>query len=425
MLVFMNFLQRWWWLVMIQFVVTMAFWMGAGVVIHLGMLPAIVMSLDLMRGLSRSVLALPVARKSLARMIWVSSVVVPAVVSLAAMALALLLSSKVPWSIGVWHCAIAVVFPGLITYILTGLPARPSEGILGKVRDTLYGGLWGLSISGSCFLSIFLQQGSFLLSIWVKGAIGLAAVLTIASYFTVEKMVLQRANRYQAKPAMPSSSRPAAIELKRGWPVWWKIELRWHILLGSMMVFGMALGSLMTFSGSQANHSGIYTHLGMFSLMTLMPVFALGIDSLRGLRMLPISTSTLATLFVLRPLVQSLIISGILLASLAIWKIDDIPASGVFLVIAFGSVAALAQAVILRNPRPWLMIVCMSFGAPLMMGVTLMTNPQHGFSWTLLPVAVGTYLLAWLLTRRWIRRSSKLYRPQGWFLRIIGGAART
>ncbi len=425
MLMFANFLQRWWWLLLLQFVVTLAFWLAGGWVIHLEMLPAITLSFDLMRGLSRSALSLPVARKTLARVIWTCSVVVPGVISLAAMGLSLLLSNKIAWSVAIWHGCIAIVFPGLITFILTGLPGRPSDGVLGKVRDAIFGALWGLSISGSSFLSIFLQQGQFPLSNLIKGVIGLAAGLTMVSYFTVEKMVLQRVSRIHVKPAMPPSTSPAVVESSRGWPVWWKIELRWHALLGSMVVFGMALGSVLPFGAAQGNHGGIYPQIGMFSFMTLMPIFALGIGSLRSLRMMPISTSTLATLFVLRPFMQSLFISIVLLVSLYIWNMEDIPPSLVFLVIALGSMAALAQAIILRNPKPWLAIACLAFGASFVMTFSLLLRQPSGFSWLFLPAAAVIYLLAWLLTRRWIRRSSKLYRPQSWFLRMIGGAARS
>jgi hypothetical protein len=425
MLVFTNFLQRWWWLLLFQFVVTLASWVGAGFVIHLEMLPAIVISFDLMRGLARSALALPVARKTLARTIWVSAVVVPALVSLTAMSVALLVSTKVPLSIGFWHGCIAVIYPGLITCILTGLPARPSEGVLGKVRDVVFSLLWGLSLYSSVFLSIFIRQEHFPLNAFVKGAIGLAAGLTVASYFTVEKMIIQRVNRIQVKPAMPLAAGPAAVESRRGWPVWWKIELRWHAMLGAMVVVGMAIGSIMTFTGPQGNHDGIYSQMGMLSLMTLMPVFALGIGSMRCLRMLPIATSTLATLFVLRPFIQSLVVCTILQVSLILWKIDGFPPSASFLVIALGSGAALAQAILLRNPKPWLAIVCLALGAPFMMTFGLLLRQPSGFSWLLLPVAAGFYLLAWLLTRRWIRRSSKLYRPQSWLLRMVGGVARS
>ena len=418
-----NFIQRWWWLLLGQFLLTICLWLIGGIVVHFEVLPVIVMSLDLMRGLSRSVMAFPVARKTFARMIWVSAVVLPIVLSLSAMSVAFLLSSKISFYQYLWHCAVGVVFPGLVMFILTGLPTRPSEGAWGKVRDSLFGALWGLSISGSSFLSIFQHRSEFPVNVWTLTGLGLAAVLSVVSYFTVESMAVSRANRTQIQTVPHRTAN--VVESARGWPVWCKIELRWHVMLGVIVVFGMAMSAVITSSMMSRNPTGLYTQLGMFAMMTLMPVFAVGIGSLRSLRALPISSATLATLFLLRPFIQSLIISGVLLACMRIFSIENNQPTALHTIILLGGAAALVQAFLLRNPMRWLAFVILSFAAPFLMALSFLAPMRPGYSWMLLPAALVAYLLAWFLTHHNIRSSSKLYRTQNWFFRILGGAARS
>lgn len=418
-----NFMQRWWWLLLLQFLLTISFWLIGGTIVHLEMLAAIAISWDLMRGLSRSVLGLPITRKTLARTIWLSSVILPALVSISGFSIGCLLIRKLPLEILLTHCCISVVLPGLVTFILTGLPGRPSEGFWGKLRDGLFGALWGLSISGSSFLAIYLQPSAFPLHPAVKVGIAVAAVLTVVSFFSVENMVIQRANRISAQPSQPRV--PSKPESMLGWAVWWKMELRWHLLFGSMILVGMMVASGISFGKLRQPGNGLYSQVGMFSFMVLLPMMSLGIGSLRGLRALPISRARLATLFALRPLIQSLVMSGIVILFSIVRPADSVPLTVILPIITLGSVTALVQALIMRDPKPWMPIMCISLGAPLIMGFQWWQIEHSSYVGLPLLIAAVVYPLAWFLTHRWIQRSSRLYRPKAWILRAISGGARS
>lgn len=424
-----DFVRRWWWLFAIQFLVTFVFWALPGSMsqrIHFENFGPIALSFDLMRGLARSSLALPLARKAFARQLWIGVILVPTCVGSLAMLGASVFHGNFSPSVWALHTLIGLTIAGSLLLLLTGMPTQPSTTTLGQWRDGIFGALWGLGMMSSM---LFFFMGSAVFpslnaSIpWILGVLGAGTVL---SYFTTQRMVENRAIPPGARQVSPMVTRTPDMEIASGWSLWFRIELRNQLILGSMVFFGLLITRTITNSQRMPRGNVLeFGQLGSFMMMGTMMMFIIGIMSLRAMRSLPISRQRLASMFALRPVVACVTIClSFVLFGLVFGSQNSLTLGGVLTLLISGALMSIIQAIGFLFPHP-LAVICVAFFVGPMVAIyghlqRFVTN----FPVSIIGLIVAGYVGAWILHLRFLRTSSKIYRRQTWLARFIPAANR-
>ena len=424
-----DFVKRWWWLFAIQFLVTFVFWALPGAMsqrIHFENFGPIALSFDLMRGLARSSLALPLARRVFARQLWIGVILVPASVGSLAMLGASVFHGNFSPSVWALHTLIGLTIAGSLLLLLTGMPTQPSATTLGQWRDGIFGALWGMGMMASM---IFLFTGSAIFASldasipWILGVLGAGTVL---SYFTMQRMVVNRAMPPGARQAAPMAARVPDTESARGWGLWFRIELRNHLLLAGMVFFGLLITRTFTNSQRMPRGNGLeFGQIGSFMMMGTIMMFLMGIMSLRAMRSLPISRQRLASMFALRPVVASLTIClSFVLFGLVFGTQSSLTFGGVLTLFVSGALMAIIQAIGFRFPHPLFVICVAFFVGPMVVMYEHMQRFVTNAPAPIICLILAGYLGAWMLHFRFLRTSSKIYRRQTWLARFMPTANR-
>ena len=424
-----DFVKRWWWLFGIQFLVTFVFWALPGPMaqrIHFENLGPIALSFDLMRGLARSSLVLPLSRRSFARQIWIGVTIVPTCVGSLAMLGASIFHgnfSPVDWAL---HTLIGLSIAGSLLLLLTGMPTQPSTTTLGQWRDGIFGALWGLGMMSSM---MFLFMGSAVfprLNASIPRLLTMMGAGTILSYFTTQRMVVNRSTPPSTRQGSQIVTGTPDTETLSGWSLWIRLELRNQLLLGSMVFFGLLITRTVTNSLRMQRGNGLeFGQMGLFMMMGAIMMFMVGIMSLRAMRSLPISRQRLALMFVLRHMLACLTIClFFVLFGLAFGTQSASTFGGILTLLISGAIMAIIQAIGFRFPHPLLWICVAFFVGPT---VSIYEHLQRFVTQAPVPficLIVAGYAGAWMMHFRFLRTSSKIYRRQAWLARFLPTANR-
>jgi hypothetical protein len=434
-----DFVRRWNWLLLIQFAATTIGWImhAQGSKLHFEMFPAVAMSFDLVRGLIRSCLGLPLARPVLARGLWFAVAAVSPVLTIASMILATIFCmlcsmTPPPGNALTFHLVVSVLLSGTMQFLLSSLPTRPAASVPERIRDILVGLGWGLSISATLWISFLLPAGwdgmgtsSFLV-------LGLLAVLTVTSWFTTRSMLARRAvTRPAAVSPSITNSPKSALAGSGGWKLWLELEIGSLAPVCFMILIFMALTELMARASSSGvstamkGSGNMYMPLAMMCAMIIIPLFARATGPARVFQAMPITRGRHALLLAARPVIFCLVLVAIFtVVSVLSGRAtgEEGRAFGVFILI--GNLMSLMQAINVRHPRFPVAFGIGIFLAPAVL-VTFPLFLQSGgsVSWLAIP-GLALFPLSWLLHRRWLRTSSQFYRSQQWLMRFAAGNPR-
>ena len=435
----LDFIRRWKGLFLVQFVITAGAWIMHVTVpqirLHLVVIVAVAMSWDLMRGLVRAQLGLPQRRAAIAAGLWLSVVGTGVAVHLAAMMLggvllAPLLGQAVDAGVLGLHAVFCVLLIGTVQFILTGLPSAPPRTLAGQVKGAIFGGLWGLPMFGIFWLSFFAPARWEQVTMGQRWIMLVMAALTVASWFTTRSMMLERAMpKLEAVPPRPAVDHRLGLQGNKGWGVRVEQEVRW--LMPFVFMVLMAAGILISindFSGQGATPGAQgmnqYRSMAMLNVTMGFPLVMVAAGSLRALRSLPLRLSSCALLVALRPFVASVAMMVVFMALyIFIGRGSGMEGRALIAFLPLCSLMSLAQAVMIRYPRlPVVMGLLMVISMVSVIFVDLRALSLPGL-W-LLVTGLLLLVLSWGLHWRWLSRASGIYRLNGGFLRMMGGAQR-
>ncbi|MES2468055.1 MAG: hypothetical protein V4675_12185 [Verrucomicrobiota bacterium] len=434
----LDFIRRWKGLLLVQFVITAGAWIMHAKVpqsrLHLVVIVAVAMSWDLMRGLVRAQLGLPQRRASIAAGLWYSVVGAGVAVHLAAMmlggvVLAPLLGQAVDAGVLGLHAVFCVLLIGTVQFILTGLPSAPPRTLAGQVKGAIFGGLWGLPMFGIFWLCFFAPASWEQVTMGQRWIMLVMGALTVASWFTTRSMMLERAMpKLEAVPPRPAVDHRSGLHGTTGWAVRLEQEMRWLMPVVFMVL--MAAGIMIAindFSGrgatSGAQGMNQYRSMAMLNVMIGSPLVMVAAGSLRALRSLPLRLSSCALLVALRPFVASVAMMVVFMAlNAVIGRSSGMEGQALIAFLPLCSLMSLTQAVMIRYPRFPVAMGLMMVVA--MISVIFVDWLPFSLPGLRLLVSGVLLLLSWGLHWRWLSRSSRIYRLNGGFLRMMGGAAR-
>lgn len=435
----LNFIRRWNWVFVIHFAATTLGWIlyQEGTKLHFEMLAAVAMSMDFTRGLVRPCLGLPITRPVLARGLWFAVVAINPVLTLLSMITAtgfcLLFRSDGPsWSLMSYHLVISVLLSGTMQFLLTSLPVRPAPTLSGRIRDTVIGLGWGLSLSATLWISFMLPAGwdGIHASGWI--ILLLLAGLSIASWFTTRSMLAGRAaSRAAVLETSVQRTASAALSGSSGWWLWFQLELGLLIPMCGMIVIimgmmeGMARLSSAGVSAAMKGSANTWLTLGLVCSMITFPLFARAVGAARVFRAMPITLGQQALLLTARPFIYCLALFSMFGAvSLLMGRAPGEAGRALSIFLLVGSLMSLSQAGMVRYPRFPVAIGMGVVLAPTMV-IAMPMLLRQDIPFHQLAAPGGAFLLvSWLLHRRWLLRSSEFYRSQGWLAMIPKGTNR-
>jgi len=291
-------------------------------------LGALLLMVDLQRGLSRALLTLPVSIRQVSRTLWWVAVGLPALFLTALITLAAILAhvtgivKELPYEYYVFNGVATLLWLGSIFLILTGMPGRPPVGFREQVQAALFGGFWGLSFVGAFFLFDdfhFRTTKGMLVMIF-------GTAFTLAGWFRAEHLVRQRAAGRAASPRLRNVQPQYRVHTGfGGLPYLWRTLLIpvgyiGLLFLGVLLFWGV-IALLKTQRLGQSHMSPLQwvdamtIPIGTFSIVGALIILLPMITHLRFLRTLPISSDTIAATLVFAP-VALIIAMGAFVAAL-------------------------------------------------------------------------------------------------------------
>ena len=283
----------------------------------------LLLSMDLQRGGARATIALPIPVKQIARAWWLVSVGFPAIGVIvlgflsAGFSAGLASLTHTPgefyFSSVFFICLTNVLWLGSMYFLFSCVSGSYGSDWWSRTRAMFFGSLWGLSFGGWVFFAQYMSRSSS------KAIIGLAVCglfMSIAGWFRAEQLVLQRAGFRPA--SQRAGNRPAKYRISQGFNgiplLITKVitdALLWGVYLVAFMAimafFQGGLTSLPKFVNSFMSMAG--DGFPPFFFIVLFQIFPLA-SQLRLLRTLPLSTTSLAILLVLLPMVSTLTIGA-------------------------------------------------------------------------------------------------------------------
>lgn len=432
-----DFLHRWRWLLLGQFIATAGLWIGHAtrpeLRLSFQMIVGVAMSWDLMRGSVRIHLRLPMSRAELASGLWCSVVLVSTAIQcaglLAGAAIAAALGQPVLTSTLPVHLVLAILLGGTIQFLLTGVPSQPAQNIGDKIRGAFFGGLWGLSLWGFAFAGYFAPVSWSALQPGFGIIMAVMAALTVVSWFNTRAMVDGRA---QGNPQLAAAAGTRAERVdfapRSAWRAWVVQELIFQkyvsliAFLFALLQAGIGLYTRRLTSGPPQDWT---VQLCMICGMSIIPLMGVQASVLRVQRALPVSLSSLALASMARVCAIVLNITGCLLI------VSFLTGGGSFLHGRIPAILVLAagylcvgQALLIRWTRLPVGIAVAAMLAPL--GIFTSSTPGLPQVPPAALVATGLLLLpiAWLMHCRWLRTSASIYRQPAWLARFSGSQQR-
>ncbi|MFN0126586.1 MAG: hypothetical protein ACKV19_07875 [Verrucomicrobiales bacterium] len=430
----LDFIRRWRWLLVAQCAGTAIAWIWHGdqprARIHLEMMAAMAMSWELIRGAVRAHLAVPQARAAITRGIWFSVVGIPVAIHWVAMLLgaaaALVFRLPVDPASLLLHAIFSPLVAGTMLYLLSSLPVRPARTFAGQIRDAVFGMLWGLSVFGTIFATVLAPVSKAEIGVPEALVMMVMAALSVASWFRAGEIVEDRSRAISKGTTAPAGPlRPVLLGRTSLMRAWLEMELRmqWVFSLIALLFAGIMLAMNQGIGAKSEGTRLPMEELGILFAMIAMPLMTFFASTLRGVRALPFSLTSLACSTALRPFLALLNVSlCLLLVNSLIRRQFSVGPEELAPVLFSGGLISIAQAVILRWPRLPVMMGTLMLGTSL---AILAGRLPGAYSPSTVQLALMAALLlpisCWL-HRRWIQRSSSLYRGNTLFTRFSGAA---
>ena len=329
------------------------------------------------------------------------------------------------------QAAFCAVWDAFFFFALAMLPVARSANTATQIGQGFGGALWGLNVGAS----IFIMQGLGRMLTALPAMHPAAWALLAASGPMVLVSLLLSENLVRRRTELPSQPLPPPQAATRGW----KLRLGESLgglrqfivretVIQSVMVWGFAVmgwigfTALLRYQGARDSQPPAAMLGGFFALV---PAVRSMLPSMRHLRSLPISGSSLASVLVLMPagivLVNTLLVNVVFSGFAAVsWAIGLAQGFGL------ASVAALGVALSMRIPAPFMIVALGMVSGPLMWlshGLRRSGGPDGSLLAIVIVSAAGVMALTFLLARHWLRTSPVLYRPQRLFGLPIGAAA--
>ena len=434
-LIILDHFRRWWWVWVIGGIFYGILMVGAAnpndhrleldaffpVGVFLG---SVLLAVDVLRGHSRALLALPVPPVRIARAWWWLAVGIPAallaVISCAALGVAFLIYSKPPviFSVAInWLDNFLLL--GVTFFALTNIPTRGYD--IGdwkqQVRGVIFGVMWGGSIGGWMFfkrLNILTPLGT--------GIFLLAVILTVLGWYRAETLVMERAG---LRPGSPPPSRKDAAPSRCAEGIGGVMFLA-QTLFTRMIVIGFSmltavfviLAFMIRGAHSQFSHDflgGSMVSLFTFQFLWIMSVqFFLFALHIRHLRVMPMATATLARVLVFVPLAAIVVVfcASVLLRTV----IFQLPLPGLEELIRQGCLLQISSAIIPVPLLVWrgLDLVNYGIGMVILIGGALATVFFTGPIPMAVDLTAAPLIVAgvYVVTKMLLERNSHPYRPR-------------
>jgi hypothetical protein len=383
---------------------------------------AMLLSFDMQRGFTRSILIMPLTAKQVGQAWWWVAVGLPAAAITLTTALMFTLSScwRQDWS-GLPGCAF-LCLSNLLTlgvgfYALTGLPrAGASFSDWGsRLRGYLFGGLWGISYAGW----IVFQN----MALNFKTGLGLlvaAICLTIMGWFRAELLVRERAGTVAGSSALrvKSANPSRSTEGYGGLAFLAQNIFTRMVYMGVWMfaAFAIILPLMNTFTRGSAKVDFMGDTFPIFSFQFLWVMtfqVAAFTMNIRYLRTMPVSSTKLAGMLVFTTLAALLLtFYGAMLLLSAVFQAplpgpEKIIQQGILLEIAM---ATAVVPLFLWRPMEKLTFVIMM----LMMGGGMFAIFFKQNLPPVISVAASVVIIVgvFVATKTLLERSSRAYRPR-------------
>ncbi len=418
-LLFLDFLRRRWWLLAGLFAfATLQLAVGISMVVTPYAL--VVLIFDAQRGLFRAVRTLPVTRRAQSFTWWFLGVMlVPLLVTIANFLGAFLyqlnhspLRVTAPGGLNPWLVAAGVTWVGfgyaaLVFLVCVGLPTRVASTRLETIWQSVFGGLWGLTLSGPSLFMFILPTTVASIARWHWVLAAAVPFLVIASYLTAPEMTQRRMSPPKAALPDPNAAPEPTIGGDAGTPLLLKlllfrpIGMLLFVVLAQMLVLRLFAGQLPT-----PDHF-------VFQQIAGIAVFIGSIGNefvgMRSLRVLPIATARLAALLLTLPVASGLT-STLLVGALDFLYRVPLPTVTGFLAqfLSVSGFSALSVACTLHITSGWRIAVYGCFSA---LGVVAF-NIADTHALPLALASCATFITAALLLIRGLRRSSAFYQPR-------------
>lgn len=363
------------------------------------------LNMDLGRGICRVQTTLPVTVKQIGQAWWIFSVGLPALLLLVTSAIALLIHSghtgnPFPIKYFLVNVTTSGIFLGaMFSLFVDELPGLPQSGFEWLRRI--------FSIAIMCGMVFTLVKPDNLPTIPL---LVLAAIMTAASWFRAEQMVVRRAT---FKPGVPrGKSLPGKHQAPAGFgglpyliqTLAWQIGRLALVVVAWFLIMHLMMGGHFNMSPKKFMSAAMpaFSTFGFFALFMFlaMPMMM----QLRHLRTLPISTTALTSIMVLP---STLVVLGIG----AIWaaingNILQIPV-GVF---AYAAAMSLTGPLLIgqgmRNGAYIATMALVMFTESIFIFMPLDKVPAH----FLIIASLAVILISFEITRRLLKSSSKAYR---------------
>ncbi len=428
-----NYAKRWAWVIILVATAHVAFaTLTSGerepmifpIAVFLG---PIILSFDLMKGIGRTMILLPVPRRQLIQTLWWVAIGLPTVMILAlsviGQGLGFLLerSKHFQWDLVLGSTLVGFSVLSLMYVALTGLPANPKESANQNGRNVFFGALWGFSMGGSFFVFRFVygNPDQVMIRIALMGVIG--AFLATLAYQRTDAMLQTRASGRSANEPDPKPNKRSFFEFdsSRGGFTFMAQQTIYQSVVFTLMfiafvtiyqlLFLSAMGSDGPFRSPEDFAKGVQ---GQLVILAIMPSFmmAVRLQGIRVFRSLPLSATQLTNRFLTLIFSCLAILSGIILAIMS--ALTDIEtglttAKDLFML---GTLASLLVPIIVRfGFRPLTFMIIF----PLFMMLTfsrIFWLQTVEFPYARM-VITGIFLLAsWISIKLLIQRSSHAYR---------------
>ena len=428
-LIIRDHLRRWWWVWVVNVLVqSIVGWFSATNTpppkeffnaMFMVFVGPFLLQFDLQRGIARALVALPLTARQIARGWWLAAVGLPAI-TLGVFTFLSAGTSHLLHPDGIFNLEwlamsslVGLLFLGTSFLVLLGFSTGWSGSWWDKLRNTICGAFWGLTIGGCPLVSKHLFDTPTK-TMWV---LVVGTGLTLIGWFRAERMVLQRA---AFRPGIQLGRRqPGQHQAQAGFgglPFLWQnlliqvgrfalIFVGYMLLIQVLMHGGAKLSPRQLFEASLPALSSFgYFFMYMFLVLPM-------IMQLRLLRTLPISANALTATLVLLPTAPILFI-GLVWAAVS----GGVPDGGNIFHI---SSSFLTSAAMLAIAVPVFVWQGLKSGSYLLVVVLMMVSilgPVFFNTMKIPPaitalVSLGLIALAFELTRRLLRSSSRAYRP--------------
>lgn len=373
-------------------------------------LGAMQLNFDLQRGVGRALTTLPVTARQIGRAWWIFSVALPALLLAATSGFAMLLHSSIatrafPMKDFVVVATANTLFLGALFYLFVGSIPRWPHSMFGWLRHILSIGV----LMGIIFIQPALDAPKGIALLLV------AAVLTVAGWFHCEQMVLLRAG---FRPGIQLGKRQPGVHKAPagfgGLPFLWgtlfiRVGRFALLFVGLLLLMQVLMRGGLKLTPKQSFEAALPAISSFGYFFTYVFLLLPTVMQLRLLRTLPISTTALATLLVLLPVIP-IMVAGL------VWSVFGGVLSGggnVFQI----PIRFLMYAAMTAIGAPFFVWQGLKFGSYLLIMVLIMVSSIGPmiFHTTKIPptltalVSLGIMALAFELTRRLLQSSSRAY----------------